>query len=97
MGKEFFGVWGGNEFYSVFPTEMQCRLCGDDIRPVTVREAKEGEEPTHWGWESPEGTWSMIYPGEVLLDLCFPSHNAKQEEAEGRGRVLRLIVTEEEG
>lgn len=49
---------------------------------------------THWGWMRPADTQPvMIYPREVLFRVCFP-YGVEAEVAAGKGRVVRLAVTE---
>ncbi|ACU71891.1 hypothetical protein Caci_2982 [Catenulispora acidiphila DSM 44928] len=49
---------------------------------------------THWGWMGMDITEPvMIYPREVLFRVCFP-YGVQAEVDAGKGRVVRLAVTE---
>ena len=65
------------------------------IVEVDVTEVPEGDPAaTHWGWIRPQDTEPvLIYPREVLFRVCFP-YGVEVEVAAGRGRVVRLAVTE---
>jgi hypothetical protein len=65
---------------------------------VRVREAREGEEPTHWGWwdnEQEKFAAPMTWGARFLVNMCF-AYGSKVEEEHGRGHVLPVVVTEEE-
>lgn len=67
----------------------------DPILEVDVAEVAEDDlAATHWGWMETGSTEpEMIYPRKFLLSMCF--HYGVQAEVDaGRGRVVRLAVTE---
>lgn len=65
------------------------------IVEVDVVEVPDGDlAATHWGWMRPDDTQPiMIYPREVLFRVCFP-YGVQAEVDAGKGRVVRLTVTE---
>lgn len=59
-----------------------------------VEVADDDPATTHWGWMQAGKTEPvMIYPREVLFRVCFP-YGVQAEVDAGRGRVVRLAVTE---
>lgn len=67
----------------------------EPIVPVQVREV-EHDDPagTHWGWlGTGKDTPTMIWPSRVQFNMCFPYGPAVEAE-HGKGRILRLAVTE---
>lgn len=70
----------------------------DPIVPVTVAEvAQDSPEGTHWGWIDTEGRQAgipvMIWAFRGALDAQFP-YGPEAEERAGKGRVVRLRITE---
>ena len=67
------------------------------IVEVEVREVPDDDPAaTHWGWidAKPDGTDPlMIWPREGLFEMQFP-YGSKIEAERGKGRVVRLAVTE---
>jgi len=65
------------------------------IVEVNVTEvADDDPAATHWGWMRPTDTEPvMIYPREVLFSMCF-HYGVQAEVNAGKGRVVRLAVTE---
>lgn len=65
------------------------------IVEVSVAEVPDGDPAaTHWGWMATDATEPvMIYPREVLFRVCFP-YGVQAEVDAGKGRVVRLAVTE---
>lgn len=67
-------------------------------RPIlevdVVEVADDDPTATHWGWmRTGNDKPDMIYPRKSLLDMCF--HYGVQAEVDvGKGRVVRLVVTE---
>ena len=70
----------------------------DPIVAVTVVEVPDDDPAgTHWGWiASGHDKPSMIWPNRACFDVCFP-YGAEAEEKAGRGRAVRLAVTEVAG
>ena len=63
----------------------------DPVVEVCVRESPKGE---YWGWIDVKGTVPcMILKGKKLFDVCFP-YGPEIEERAGKGRIVRLDVTE---
>lgn len=68
------------------------------VEPVLELDARivEDADPaaTHWGW-LPAGKVEpiMIYPVRALFSMCFP-YGPKAEVEAGKGRIVRLAVTE---
>jgi len=59
-----------------------------------VEVADDDPAATHWGWMDPGDTEPvMIYPREFLFSMCFP-YGVQAEVDAGKGRVVRLAVTE---
>lgn len=72
----------------VHQSEVQVRffdVC--EVVEVDVRPAEEDEEPTHWGWTYPDGRYSMIYPGEHQVRMCFPG-----PVEEMKGELTPMVV-----
>lgn len=68
------------------------------IVEVDVAEvADDDPAATHWGlMRAGETEPVMIYPREVLFRVCFP-YGVQAEVDAGKGRVVRLAVTEVRG
>lgn len=67
----------------------------EPIVEVDVTEVPDGDaSATHWAW-LPTGKTDpiMIYPRESLFTMCFP-YGPKSEVEAGKGRIVRLAVTE---
>lgn len=65
------------------------------VLEVDVVEVEDGDPAaTHWGWMRAGKTEpTMVYPRKSLLDMCF--HYGMQVEIDaGKGRMVRLVVTE---
>jgi len=99
---------GEKFFHDIYPSKMQVGMCLDTwdknderIIPLQVREAKDGDKPTHWGWiDAPNELLgrmneneeiSMIFATETMLKICFP-YGLKAEEERGKGRAVRVVV-----
>lgn len=55
---------------------------------------KEDVNGNYYGWLGAGDTEpTMIYPAQILVDMCFP-YGPKVEEDRGRGRRIRLTCTE---
>jgi hypothetical protein len=82
-------------FHHVYPDARTVSMCGaQEIFPVGVREAAEGEPETHWGWWDHGRPYpSMIQMNRALLQMCFPGA-IEDLETRGRGRAVRLVVRE---
>jgi hypothetical protein len=67
----------------------------EPIVKVDVHEvAEDSPDGTHWGWlDSDDRDPTMIYPHRGMLEMCFP-YGSKVEIERGKGRVVRLAVTE---
>lgn len=64
------------------------------IVPVTVRERVEGDTGhVYWGWRKPDGTYTMIWPSETQVEMCFP-YGTEVEEKRGKGTKVRLTIEE---
>ena len=72
---------------------------GHPIVPVTVTEVDAGDpSATHWGWIDADGDylkWALVWPSRAQFDVCF-LYGVKAEEERGKGRAVRLRVTEPE-
>lgn len=71
-------------------------MCG--VAPILEVEARlvADDDPaaTHWAWiNTGESDPRMIYPAWVLFSICFP-YGPKAEVESGKGRIVRLAVTE---
>ena len=63
----------------------------DPVVKVSVRESPKGE---YWGWlDATETVPCMIWKGKKVFDVCFP-YGPEAEEKAGKGRIVRLDVTE---
>ncbi len=61
---------------------------------VDVIEVADDESATHWAWLDADGSPPMFaQPRRFILDMCF-EYGAEAEEKRGKGRVVRLAVTE---
>lgn len=81
-------------FTNIFKSEMQVRMCtSDTIYKIDVREAKENEDTPYYGWLEPNGDISLIFPSMILLEVCFP-YGTKAKEQRGRGKVIKVTITE---
>jgi len=93
--EKMYGGYDGDKCSNVYRSTHQLEMCGygpDEIHPVSVREAAEGEQETHWGWESSEDrSWSMIWPHLTQLEMCF-TYGIEAAESSGSGRRVRLVV-----
>ena len=57
----------------------------DVAGPVTLRLARDGEEPEYWGWHDfKEDRWTMVWPSKTQRDMCFP-YGPGPEEERGKG------------
>lgn len=67
----------------------------DPVVEVEVRLAADGDPAaTHWGWLASEADEpSMIWPNLPCYQVCFP-YGPEAEERAGKGRTVRLTVTE---
>jgi len=67
----------------------------EPVVDVDVREvAKDDPAGTHWGWmDAKDDSPCMIWPRRILFDMCF-TYGPEIEERHGRGRIVRLAVTE---
>lgn len=89
---------GEVRYYHASPDRWWVELHGvnEPIVPVRLRERTQDDPPSpYWGWvgaECPQ-QYEMVWPAEVLLDMCFP-YGPKAEEERGRGRKVNLVVTE---
>jgi hypothetical protein len=75
----------------------------DPVVPVAVTEVAAGSpDGTHWGWidsddtRQADGRPVMIWAFRGAFDAQFPYGPGAEEKA-GRGRVVRLRITEEAG
>lgn len=68
------------------------------ILPVEARLVKQIDPAaTHWAWiGAGETKPSLVYPAWPLFSICFP-YGVKAEVEAGKGRVVRLAITEMEG
>lgn len=67
----------------------------DPVVEVEAREVpRDSPDGTHWGWlDSGQQVPSMIWAFRGAFDAQFP-YGPEAEEKRGRGRVVRLKVTE---
>lgn len=75
---------------------VELHRSSDPIVPVRVREWSEGDPPSpYFGWLDASDTthYTMVWPSEAQLDMCF-IYGPEAEEARGRGRKVRLVVEE---
>jgi hypothetical protein len=62
-----------------------------EVVDVEVTETADG---SYWGWIGAERDYpAMIWHRLSLFRMCFP-YGPEAEEAKGRGRVVRLTITE---
>lgn len=67
----------------------------EPVVEVDVREVP-ADDPTatHWAWlDSKHDEPIMVWPREGLFEVCFP-YGSKVEQDRGKGRVVRLAVTQ---
>lgn len=74
-------------------------MCGhaeNTIVKVVVREALQGEVPTHWAWwDNKDGEFMFICSNILGVKICFPYGPEVEEEA-GNGKIYGVIVEEEQ-
>ena len=72
-------------------------MCGlpEPILDVQARLVEDDDpEATHWAWIATGETQpTMVFPAWVLFSICFP-YGPKTEQDHGKGRIVRLAVTE---
>jgi len=81
---------------SIFTHPTITKMCGgkgDILAELELAETTEDPaEDDYWGWLDTDGNhYSMIYPREILLDVCFP-YGKQVEIDRGDGRVVRLRI-----
>lgn len=68
---------------------VELHLLADPVVPVTVTVDPNG---SYYGWlDNKDDTPSMVWPAEILFEMCFPSGSKPYVDA-GRGRAVRLII-----
>ena len=73
---------------------VECHFLPHPIVPVTVRERVDGDAGhVYWGWREPDGTYAMIWPSEMQVEMCFP-YGSKVEEDRGAGTKVQLTIEE---
>lgn len=90
--------YGTNDcYYSNIKSSMKIAemyaFWDDEIYMIDLEEATDVGEDTYWGWMDNDGDISMVYPLRKLMNMCFP-YGADAEENAGRGRVIRVSITE---
>ncbi len=71
------------------------RMCGDQHPIVPVRVVYD-PKGAYWAWWDAEKRWfTMIYPAEVLVEMCFP-YGSKAEESRGRGKLVNVRIDRRE-
>jgi hypothetical protein len=72
-------------------------FCGltEPIVEVDARLVEDGDPAaTHWAWiDAKAEDPCMIYPRAGMFEMCFP-YGSKIEVEHGKGRTVRLAVTE---
>lgn len=75
---------------------VELHFLSHPIVKVRVRERQPSDPlSNYWGWldAANPAAYTMVWPSEVQLDMCFP-YGPQAEEARGRGRKVNLIVEE---
>lgn len=88
--------WDDGEYSHFYASRRLVEFCGyapEDVHEVELREAADDEETPYWGWEdADDGSWGMIWPSKVQLQMCF-TYGMEAAITAGKGRPVRLIVT----
>lgn len=68
----------------------------EEVDPVLVRDLREGEESPYWGWwDNKHEEFCLVYPREMLTEMCFP-YGTKAEEERGKGQLVNVWVEKRE-
>jgi len=73
-------------------------LAGGKLVKVTLREAREGEEPEYWGFDSyseDNPGWCMIWQSFVQLRMCF-TYGLEAAEEHGDGKRIGLMIVRDD-
>ena len=67
----------------------------EPIYKIDVREAAEDEMSAtpYYGFLDNDGEIKNIYPTFGLFDMCYP-YGARAEEKAGKGKIIKVIITE---
>ncbi len=90
-----YGTKTETGYQDIFSNPRQTLMClgrePTDILKLDIQETPDGP---YWGWQNTgETKFCMIFSRELLLETCFP-YGTKAEIERGKGRVVRLSVTE---
>lgn len=81
-------------FYHIFETLVQIKMCGYSYGEIHVIKFEESPDGEYWAWRATgETDFHMIYPHEILFNICF-AYGVQAEVDAGKGRVVRLKVKE---
>jgi len=89
----------GNFYYMhIFGHIKSVEVCiakSEPIYKIDVREAIESEKKntSYYGFLDNAGNIDNIYPTFGLLDICY-AYGVKAEEKTGRGKIIKVIITE---
>lgn len=83
-------------FIHFFGSTIQTRMCGfgkDETARVQLEETEE-TEGTYWGFKNLEtNEVAYIFSSEMLVKICSPD-GFKGDVREGKGKFVRLKITE---
>jgi hypothetical protein len=82
---------------NIYSNLIQTQACkSGSYFKVVVREPKNGEKPSYWGWKDFEDNkYSMIYHDKRLVQICSPDF-FKSKKKQGLGDIVRLVIEEVE-
>jgi len=90
--REECGFWYNDFFTSAFGT----KLCDANllILEVKVREVKDGDTSSYWGWwNNEEQRFTLVYLTRGILSMCFP-YGIQPEVDLGRGQDHNVFIEE---
>lgn len=87
----------GEQFFSnIHRTKMQVRMCDGRVPlPLYKIVLSEDADGRYWGWHDfKDDSYSMIWPSEAQLHICFP-YGMKVAQEAGNGEPIRFSVASE--
>lgn len=79
-----------------FGTEFQVRMCGFGTKNIAKVELEETTDPDsiYWGYKDfRDNQYHFVAPSKFQVTMCSPD-SFQNEIQEGRGKLVRLKVTE---
>jgi len=88
--KEECGFW----FNDIFGHPKSTQVCDGTllIFKIRVRELKEGETSTYWGWwDNKENKFTLVHITRGILSMCFP-YELKWYVEKGSGQDYNVML-----